>query len=211
VTPTAGIEAEAEQPKPAAPGRPRNPEIDTAVLTAARELLVEVGYNRLSFELLARRAGVTRPTIYRRWPSKAHLVYDAVFPPEPIGMGVDSGDFERDLREFIGRAVETYRRPYTRAALPGLFADFFDSPALRDEVIHETWTSTRVSFRNRLALAHERGQVTSAHDSDRLLDVVTGTILQHVVVLQEEDPGFTDFLTALVLDPLRPARRERAR
>ena len=44
------------------------------------ELLGEVGYAALSVDAIARQAGTSKPTIYRRWPSKAHLVHEAVFP-----------------------------------------------------------------------------------------------------------------------------------
>ncbi len=49
-------------------GRPRDPAINDAILTAARELLVEVGYAELSMEAVAARAGVSKPTLYLRWP-----------------------------------------------------------------------------------------------------------------------------------------------
>src|SRR5437773_2620831 len=49
-----------------------------AILDATRALLGEVGYARLSIDGVAKRAGVGRPTIYRWWPDKSHLVFDAV-------------------------------------------------------------------------------------------------------------------------------------
>ncbi len=61
-------------------GPQRNPAIDEAVLQATRDLLVENGYAGTSIDAIATRAGVGRPAIYRRWPSKAHIVHDAVYP-----------------------------------------------------------------------------------------------------------------------------------
>ena len=61
-------------------GRPRDPRIDSAVLDATVELLGETDYASLSVDAIARRAGTSKPAIYRRWPSKAHLVHEAVFP-----------------------------------------------------------------------------------------------------------------------------------
>lgn len=60
------------------PGRPRDPSRDRAILEAALELLAEEGYGGVSMEAVAHRAGVGKPTVYRRWPSKAALVVDAV-------------------------------------------------------------------------------------------------------------------------------------
>ena len=61
-------------------GRPRDKRIDSAVLRSTVELLAETGYADLSVDAIARRAGTSKPAIYRRWPSKAHLVHEAVFP-----------------------------------------------------------------------------------------------------------------------------------
>jgi AcrR family transcriptional regulator len=59
-------------------GRPRDPALDVAILDAAVELLVEEGFEGMSIEAVAHRAGVGKPTIYRRWPSKEAMVIDAL-------------------------------------------------------------------------------------------------------------------------------------
>ena len=60
-------------------GRPRDARIDAAALDAAAALLLEVGYADLTLAAVAARAGTSRPAVYRRWPTKAHLVHEAVF------------------------------------------------------------------------------------------------------------------------------------
>jgi AcrR family transcriptional regulator len=202
---SAGPEFEPASGQPNPLGRPRDPRIEGAVLDAARELLLEVGYGRLSFDQLARRAGVTRPTIYRRWPSKAHLVHEAIFTREAKGIGRDSGDFERDLRRFIKRTVAAHTLPVTRAALPGLLADFADHPGLREIVIERVWTATRKDFAEHVALAIGRGQLRPGVDSDRLLETITGAVFQHVVLFKQPVAGFAEFLTELVLHGLTPS------
>jgi AcrR family transcriptional regulator len=52
--------------------------VDAAALAAARELLCEVGYAPTTIDTIARRAQVSRTALYRRWPSKALLVHEAV-------------------------------------------------------------------------------------------------------------------------------------
>ena len=64
-------------------GRPRDSRIDDAVLRATVELLDEIGYARLTIPLVATRAGATPPAVYRRFPTKLELVYEAVFPTPP--------------------------------------------------------------------------------------------------------------------------------
>src|SRR6266540_3854334 len=95
----------------------------TPVRRETSPLLLEVGYGELSIGLVSRRTGVNRPAIYRRWPSKMHLVYEAVFPDKPLPVAQDSGDFTTDLRALCERMVTTYARPEAQAALPGLIAD----------------------------------------------------------------------------------------
>lgn len=60
------------------PGRPREERTDRAIIAATLELLVDGGYNALSVEAVAARAGVGKTTIYRRWPGKKELVADAL-------------------------------------------------------------------------------------------------------------------------------------
>ena len=68
-------------------------------------------------------AGTSKPAIYRRWPSKAHLVHEAVFP---IGSGTelpDTGSLAEDVREMVRRTVALLTTPAARAALPGLVGE----------------------------------------------------------------------------------------
>ena len=60
------------------PGRPRSIEADRAIVGAIVDLLVECGYREVTVEAVAARAGVAKTTIYRRWPSKADMVVEAV-------------------------------------------------------------------------------------------------------------------------------------
>jgi AcrR family transcriptional regulator len=60
------------------PGRPRDPAVDTAILRATASRLVSDGYTRMTIGDIAADAGVTRPTVYRRWASKYDLVVDAL-------------------------------------------------------------------------------------------------------------------------------------
>src|SRR6476620_10432863 len=104
-------------------GRPRDPRIVGAVLEATVALLGETGYAELSVDAIARRAGTSKPAIYRRWPSKAHLVHAAVFP---INSGTDlpdTGSLADDVREMVRRTAAVLTTPAARAALPGLVGE----------------------------------------------------------------------------------------
>ncbi|TKA00855.1 helix-turn-helix transcriptional regulator, partial [Actinacidiphila oryziradicis] len=89
-----------------APSRRRSQQSHQAVLQATVALLNEVGYRRLSFEGVARRAGVGKATIYRWWPNKAALVIEALNGEVPLRPLPDTGDLEADLRTAIRLTVE---------------------------------------------------------------------------------------------------------
>jgi AcrR family transcriptional regulator len=61
----------------AAPGRPRSEAARIAVLHAVDDLLVEIGYSAMTMKGIAERAGVGRMTVYRWWPTKAHILIEA--------------------------------------------------------------------------------------------------------------------------------------
>jgi AcrR family transcriptional regulator len=61
-----------------APGRPRSVHANQAIIDAIVDLLVSGGYREVTIEAVAARAGVAKTTIYRRWPSKAEMVVEAI-------------------------------------------------------------------------------------------------------------------------------------
>jgi AcrR family transcriptional regulator len=198
-------------PGRSARGRPRNPEIDARVYASTRKLLVALGYNALSFEAVARDVGVTRPTLYLRWPTKAHLVYETVFPQRGDGIP-NTGDFAADLRGFIKRMAVTFSDPVFRSAFPGLIADFHSSPELERELITENWAATRKAFSERLTEAAAAGQIAESPRGDDLLDIIIGSLFQRIIVVQEPTVGFIDTLVDTILyssAPLAARRRSR--
>jgi AcrR family transcriptional regulator len=199
-----------------APGRPRQPELDARIAAVTRTLLADVGYTRLSFEMIAQACGVTRPTLYRRWPSKAHLVFDATLPDSVDGI-TDTGDFPSDLRAFIGSMAAMFSTPFYRAAFPGLLADLTGNPPFFQDVMSEQWTAIRDGFARRLAHARKCGQISPAFESHDVLDVIVGAMYQRAIVLQASPDDYVDVLTTMALHLLgsthssaRPIRRQKA-
>lgn len=76
--PIAELQTGQTAPAHRAPGRPRSAEADRAIIDAIVDLLVERGYREVTIEAVAARAGVAKTTIYRRWPSKAGMVVEAI-------------------------------------------------------------------------------------------------------------------------------------
>ena len=83
-------------------GAQRNPASEAAILNAAAEILSEVGLAGFSIDAVARRAHAGKPTIYRWWPSKAHLLLDVYTRLKSSRMpDPDTGTLEGDIRTFL--------------------------------------------------------------------------------------------------------------
>lgn len=180
-------------------GRPRDARIDSAVLDAAAELVVEVGYRRLTMAAVAERAGTTKTALYRRWSGKAELVHDVVFA-QMTRLPPSSGEMETDLRTMVGAARDLFARPVTRVALPGLIADMAADSALAGRV-HAGFAEVFGGLRERLVIAVERGEVHPDVDPDRLIEVVGGAAMLHILLLgdREFDDAWAERLVAIVL------------
>src|SRR3712207_5859861 len=88
-----------------APGRPRDPDVDRRVATAAVELYGEVGWAGFNIDAVARRAGVGKTSVYLRWSNRLDLLVDALRTRVADVAQVDSGDVRTDLvllaRQFL--------------------------------------------------------------------------------------------------------------
>jgi len=187
-----------------AAGRPRDARIDSAVLAAAGELVVEAGYQKLSLAAIAERAGTTKTSLYRRWSGKAELVHDLVFA-HMTRLPPSSGEAASDLRTMIVAACELFASPVTRAALPGLIADMSADPELARRV-HAGFAGVFDALRERLVVAVERGEVRGDADPDRLIEIIGGSAMLHVLMRPGGnadgamfDENWADRLAALVL------------
>jgi AcrR family transcriptional regulator len=170
-------------------GPHRDPAVDAAVLAATRELLVELGYGATTVDGIARRAGVSRPAIYRRWPSKALLVHEAVFPGDTVPRP-ETESFAAELAHHVRGAVEAFSTPPARAALPGLIMEMRNDPALRRRFSARLEQEARRHFvHDVVAPAIERGEVRPGVDADTVFDAVTGAVVVAACVREVDDLG----------------------
>jgi AcrR family transcriptional regulator len=184
-------------------GRPRDPRVDEAVRSATLELLVEEGYQATSIQAIARRAGVSAPSIYRRWASKAELIEEAVFPTPFIEPTAETGDVERDLATYCRAILEYLAEPPVRAAIPGLLTEYQTDPKLWQRLGERSVAPMRGTFAAFLA-ATGRQPVGSV---DALFDVMIGSLF--VRAINTGAAGADEFareVAAIVAGALRPAR-----
>lgn len=162
-------------------GRPRDPRIDGAVLRSTTELLGQSGYAALSVDAIARRAGTSKPAIYRRWPSKAHLVHEAVFPITEATELPETGSLEGDVREMVRRTAGVLTTPAARAALPGLVAEMATDPTLHTKLLERFGHVLGHGLTDRLADAAARGHVRPDVTATELVEAIAGITLMALI------------------------------
>ena len=162
-------------------GRPRDPRIDYSVLRATVELLGKSGYADLSVDAIAKRAGTSKPAIYRRWPSKAHLVHEAVFPISEATELPDTGSLAGDVREMVRRSSGVLTTPAARAAMPGLLAEMATDPRLHAKLLERFGDVTSRGMTDRLDDALSRGEVRADVTAADLVEAIAGMALMAII------------------------------
>jgi AcrR family transcriptional regulator len=161
--------------------------VDEAILSAAVELLGEVGYARLTVDQVAARAGVSKASLYLRWPGKVALVADAlgygsaVVPEVP-----DTGSLHLDMGAFLRELVHSHEAGFARAA-SAVSGEVASNPDLREAFRYSVIGTVSDRVRTTVARAVERGEVPATSDVE-LLSVLPMALLQHVRSSQEPRP-----------------------
>ncbi len=191
---------------PRAPGRPRNPEADRAILKATFDLMAEQGVGRLSMEGVAARAGVGKSTIYRRWPSKAALVKDAVilFTRQKVPYP-DTGTLRDDLVTLLRTIITVYTTTVAGRILPDLLGETVRNPELA-QALNEFWLSRRKVMFEVLERGAARGEITRDIDHELVNELILGPIYHRFLVSRLPlTPDRADYVVDHVLNLLKRA------
>ena len=178
------------------PGRPRSAVADAAILEAATELFCDLGYEGLSMEGVAAKAGVGKTTIYRRYPTKLDLVMavngclSAGMPPEP-NTGTLRGDLVVIARNFHTMLSQTD----AGRAIPKVLAAKLANPELARA--HEAFVAGRRDITiGVIRRGIERGDLPADSDATVIADLMTGALFLRVFVTGQ--PVTSGYLEALV-------------
>jgi AcrR family transcriptional regulator len=179
--------------------RRRNVDASTAVLKAAVELLdnPKVGFRGLTMQAVAARSGVSKATLYRWWPDKAHLVLDAYRSKSARDIGAAlSGDLRPDLTAHVGQIAYALTQlgsaPAVAAITVAAAQDKSFGALYRDTLLRER----RQALIDVLLAGRRRGQVRVAVDLNVVADAVYGAI--HHRLLLSKEPLDGPFVAALV-------------
>ncbi|WP_329047404.1 TetR/AcrR family transcriptional regulator [Amycolatopsis sp. NBC_01488] len=164
-------------------GRPRSEKAHQAVLDAAAELLLTHGLSEVSMDTVADRAGVSKATIYRWWPTKQTLALDALYTewsaarPQPRDTGTLRGDLLSLLRPWARLAGG---RPYGRV-LAALITEAQTDPAFAAEYRQRFVEPRRAQGREIFRRAAERGEIPAGTNVDVALDLLYGPLYHRLL------------------------------
>jgi AcrR family transcriptional regulator len=182
----------------AAPGRPRDPETTASILRAALDLAEEKGFDSLSVEGVAARAGVAKTTIYRRWPNVWAIVMDA-FLAEVTQLAPIQA--RATARESLAASMRLLARAYR--GRPGQLL----RPLLgRAQVEPDLWEAVRTRWveprrqvaREVIRRGIDTGELRAGLDADVVLDALYGPLYHRLLVPYDNAPLSDVYIDTLV-------------
>jgi len=174
------------EPERSRRGRPRDPAVDEAVLTAAVDLLAEVGYARLTMDQIAARAGVGKASVYLRWPNKVALVAEAIQQHAAVVPDVpDTGSLREDMLTFLRALLR--RKSSAQRALAAVTSEIASNPELRKAWRQSVTGTLSACVGMIVEHAIERGELPRTSDVE-LLSMLPLTLLQNWRLEHDQGP-----------------------
>ncbi|WP_043501347.1 TetR/AcrR family transcriptional regulator [Streptomyces glaucescens] len=160
-------------------------DVTEAIRAAVFEELAAVGYARMSIEGIARRAGVGKTAVYRRWRSKLHLVLDIVSAIAVQGLPApDTGSLESDLRLLYEVTSRALRHPVASQVVPDLQAEAARNPEIAEALRKALRDGQDGVALTVVAAAEQRGEVRAGLDHELALDLISGPLYWRAVVIR---------------------------
>ncbi|MEH2000019.1 MAG: TetR/AcrR family transcriptional regulator [Nostoc sp.] len=169
-------------------GRPRSIHADQAILQATLDLLAEVGYESMSIEAIASRAGVGKTTIYRRYTSKEELVADAIESLRDDLLIPDTGRFWGDMDILINNAATKIDSPLGRQTLALIISTASSNPQFAEVYWTKYTKLRREAFSKVLERAKFRGEIHKDADVDLIIDLVSGSLYYALIFKPTTEP-----------------------
>ncbi|MFI1104350.1 TetR/AcrR family transcriptional regulator [Streptomyces melanogenes] len=179
-------------------GRPRDSRVDDAIASAVVELLMEVGYARLTMGGVAARAGVGKAAIYRRHATKQEMIFDVLTSGQFLAVAPNHGSLRADLAAVLAEIADSMASP-PPGMIPGLLADVHADPDLRDRFDAKYLGAQRRTLAEILDRAVARGELATHPDPAILNALLVGPVFAWLYLLSES-PDQLPALTSALLD-----------
>lgn len=184
------------------PGRPRSEAAERAILDATLRLLADLGYGGLTMDKVAAEARVSKATMYRRWPSKVHLVITA-FSQLPQLPCPDTGNLKQDLVEVLGTFLLITENASLAGVLPTLAGERARIPELAD-YLDEATRQRREPVKQVLERAVKRGDLPKDLDIELAIDLIMSPLVMRIFFTNNPaDKAFIERMLDKILKGLR--------
>lgn len=179
-------------------GRPRDSRVDDAIASAVRELLVEVGYARLTMDEVAALAGVGKAAIYRRHATKQEMIFEVATQGQFLAEPPARGSLRADLAALLVEVTDSMASA-PPGVLPGLLADIHADPALLARFVTRYRGAQIRTLNQILDSALSRGELAGRPDVAVLDAVLVGPVFAWLYLLSEPSDRLP-VLTSALLD-----------
>lgn len=173
-------------------------DITKAIRDAVMAELAEVGYGRLSIEAVARRAGVGKTAIYRRWSNKLEMVLEIV--SDVAGRSVplpDTGSFTGDLQLLLMIVSRALQHRIASQIIPDLMAEASRNPQIAETLQKALRTHQQAVGEQLIGQAVARGELPAGTDPDLAVDLLLGPLYWRLAVARTPLPG--DYLDKMIV------------
>lgn len=178
-----------ETPRPR--GRPRDTAHEGRILAAATELLLEGGVAACTVEAVSKRSGVSKPTIYRRWPQRTALAIEAfaahIAHQVPLA---ETDDAVADLLRSVSALVEQYQGRDGRVFVELIAAAGLE-PGTADLLNERFFAARRAALRTLWERGVDRGQLDPHVDADLVIDLLFGPTAFRMLLGRQTDAQTT--------------------
>ena len=183
------------------PGRRRSEQSRLAILTAAYELVAEVGYARLTIEGIAARAGTGKQTIYRWWPSKFEILMDTFLEDAAGALEIpDTGTAAGDLRHHLRQLAAFLSGEPAGQVMLALIGQAQQDAGIARAFQQRFLDERRALDRTILERAAARGDIRADTDLDLVIDMIYGPVYHRVLLTGlAVDDSFIDGLVGHVM------------
>lgn len=162
---------------PARRGRPRSERAHQAILTAARELLIEGGFSALRLEHVAARAGVGKATIYRRWSSKEALAQDLLLQLAGPHIAVaETGNTREELLAAVTNPMRALTETDFGPVIRAMLAQIASNPSIGDPFRATVVAARRTEVARVIRRGIARGDLRADADSALATELLVGPV-----------------------------------
>jgi AcrR family transcriptional regulator len=157
------------------PGRPRDARADEAILAAAGHVLAESGLAGFTVDAVAAQAGVGKATIYRRWPTRSHLLVETAALAAPEIPDADTGSLREDMVIIMRGLRDKFYGTQAGRLMPAVLAEAAVNAEMSD-ALSGFVCARRERPKAAIRRAVERGELAPDVDVELLLDLMGGPV-----------------------------------